>query len=267
MRSVKHTAGANSPDPVKRARSLANLRPNKKGNKRGRHGKGIDGLPATISVHKELVALAREWTAPVMKRLFEIATLPGYKPRDAVVAGDIILSRGWGRAPVLVRVAGDNDSDVKPAIASSSDASRQAFAREVLDCLVSSGSIKLPEGATLKRDDEEVVDAEVVRHVEFPEVLNPARPLSRDELLKSANIEPVVAPTPASAPPPTHYKAGDESDQRCEALIAAATTIDADPSMWRAKMRPMLTRYVERRPDASERVAQAIAILNQRFGA
>jgi hypothetical protein len=111
------------------------------------------------------------------------------------------------------------------------------------------------------------VDAEVVRHVEFPEVVNPARPLSRDELLKSANIEPVERPTPASAPPPSHFKAGDESDAHCEALIASASHITMDEAAWRSRTRPLLQRYVERRPEAGERVAQAIDILNQRFGA
>src|SRR5690348_4637828 len=107
--------------------------------------------------------------------------------KDRLTAVNILLERGYGRAPVLVRVAGDNDDTKKPAIASQSNEARQAFAREVLDCLVSSGAVQLPAGATLKRDDEETIDAEAVRHVEFPEVVSPARPLTRDALLASAN--------------------------------------------------------------------------------
>jgi hypothetical protein len=147
-----------------------------------------------------------------------------------------------------------------------SDAQRQSFAKEVLSILVSSGEIKLPEGATRTRDDEEVVEAEV-RHVEFPEVVNPARPLSRDELLASANVEPVERPPPPAQPTPTHFKASDESDLRCRSLIAAATTVTMDPDAWRARTRPMLTRYMERTSEERESIAQAIATLNARFGA
>jgi hypothetical protein len=227
----------------------------------------IPGLPALIeqTTPKELVAFCRANVPAAMKRVVEIMKGPGYKPDHSLKAIEIVLERAFGRAPVFVKLAGDDATPARRVERSGEQ--EQAFAKEVLSTLVAAGVVKLPEGATLKRDDEEVVDAEVVRHVEFPEVVNPARPLSRDALLKSANIEPIVAPPPTPPPAPSHFKAGDESDGRCESLIISAATIDADPSMWRAKMRPMLQRYAERCPEAGDRVDAAIAIMDQRFGA
>jgi hypothetical protein len=73
----------------------------------GRHGDGtpladIPGMPALIekpNVHRQLVALCRENT-PAAKVIIDIATGHGYKTRDRLFAAQLIIERGWGKAPM-----------------------------------------------------------------------------------------------------------------------------------------------------------------------
>jgi hypothetical protein len=249
-----------------RAKSLANLKPFKKGERRakqgGRHGKPTDLLP--ISTQRELVTLARDYTHKALARIIQIATGKGFKPKDPLAACNILLERGWGRAPIFVKIAGDEAANAPPRD-ERSDAQRQSFAKEVMSILIDCGELKPPDGYTFKRErDETIVESDEPRRVE-PEVLDPTHAPTREQLLRAANVAPVERPPPRAQPTPTHFKASDESDARCESLIISATTITMDPDAWRAKMRPMLRRYAEREPDERERVS--IATLDARFGA
>ena len=119
-------------------------------------------------------------------------------------------------------------------------------------------------GIERTRPDVEVVDEDGPRIV-IAEVVNPARPLSRDELLRSANVEPFVAPPPPTRPAPTHLKADAPIEDRVRMVLANVGGFSCDPAQYR-QLRVALVQHAERFPDERESVEQAIATFDARFG-
>lgn len=139
--------GGLSKNPAARARQLANLKrsvPGQWGSKKKPDPPAIKGTPT----YKQLVAYAREHTVEAMQEIIAIMRNRAYKARDRLMAAEVILSRGWGRPPLFVKVAGDepqpqhDDDNIDEA----------AYASEVLRILLEAGAV-LP--GTQKESEEE----------------------------------------------------------------------------------------------------------------
>jgi hypothetical protein len=97
-------------------------------------------MPALIekpNVHRQLVALCRENTPAAMKVIIDIATGRGYKARDRPFAAQLIIERGWGKAPMLVKV----EDDQRPLASPPPNFDLKAYASEVLRILTEVGAV------------------------------------------------------------------------------------------------------------------------------
>ena len=71
--------------------------------------KNANPMPFVPRKFHEIAALARERSVDAIMELAYIMTNRAYKPRDRAYAASLILDRGLGKAPQLIKLAGDGD--------------------------------------------------------------------------------------------------------------------------------------------------------------
>src|SRR5574337_525658 len=140
-----------SQDPEKRARQLAGLKRGGPGRAKGAFAPldkrvNENNVPGLVEfkrtpVYRKLVELARANTPEAMQTIIAIMRAPGIKARDRLYAADIIIQRGFGRAPLLVKVAGDRDDEANERPQLPPAMSRSRFALEVLQILREIGEL------------------------------------------------------------------------------------------------------------------------------
>jgi hypothetical protein len=142
-----------SKDPAKRQGQLDALKrvnEERQTGKRPRRPWGSRRNPELkpIASYKEMVQAARDHSHEAINFLVGALRQPGRALRERMFAAQLLLDRGWGRAPMFVKIAGDDKADA-PQRAEQSEETRQKFAQEVLQILIDCGEIKLPEGAVV----------------------------------------------------------------------------------------------------------------------
>ena len=256
--------GLKNHSPEARAKSLANLRPGKKGS-RHKHlaVEDIPGLAGLIerTTHKELVAFCRANVPAAMKRVAEIIRGDGYKVDHVLEAIDILLNRAFGRAPMLVHVADDAST---PRVERSA-ADQQIFAKEVLTTLIECGVVVLPDGATIKRNRDETIVEDAPRAVDV-EIVDAASVPSRAELLRAANVTPVERSPESPKPAPTYLRADSPIEEHVRMILSNIMGFDCDPAKY-AQVRNKLVRHASKFPDEAGDVERALRVLDARFGA
>jgi hypothetical protein len=242
MKEEKQIRGANSPDPVKRARSLANLKKPIRGQhgvkygRRARKLEDIPGMPALVAepnLHRQLVALCRANTPAAMKVIIDVMLGP-FRTKDRLFAAQLIIERGWGKAPMFVKLASDPQEDQQPRPAGPVD--RAKYASDVLRILKEAGALLDP---VIDRDavDERDRDAETI---------------IADDVDDSARVvEPAVKPeAPIHAARSLARRSGKPAEGHHETLgwlfdahrQGRIGGVDMDPFSYRQQVRPALLR-------------------------
>jgi hypothetical protein len=206
-----------------------------------------------ITSYNEMVQAARDHSHEAINFLVGVLRQPGRALRERMLAAQLLLDRAWGRAPTFVKIAGDDKPDA-PQRAGQSEESRQTFAKEVLQILIDCGAIKLLDGAM---QETHAVEPEVFES----DVANTIRTPSRDELLKSANVEPS---SPRPTPGPGHLEAG--AIEALRRVIEHPEWLSTDPAQYR-NLRLDLLQHALRYPEERDATQRAIAVLDERFGA
>jgi hypothetical protein len=131
----------------KRARQLANLKrenqkPKDQREEWGSKSSGGPGPLPPISTHKELIELARSYTAQAIATIYQIMLAPGRSARDRILCAQFLVERGWGKAPLLVKIAGDEDPTAREA-PKLTEMPREEWSKQVLEILIKAGRLKL----------------------------------------------------------------------------------------------------------------------------
>jgi hypothetical protein len=148
--------GGPSKDPAARQRQLDALA---RANEARRNGKknapwgslrepgqeygGESLLP--ITTHKELALRAREYSHEAIAYIVGVLRSPGSSRRDKLFAANILLDRGFGKAPVLVKLAGDRQAEAEENARGApqlTEMPREQFSREILKILIEAGEIR-----------------------------------------------------------------------------------------------------------------------------
>lgn len=133
--------------------------------------KGQSGNPGGVpKAYSEVAALAREYTAPAIRRLAEILLDRRAKHRDVINAAALILERGLGKPPAFVKLEVDErrPQPVAPQEITASDVERAA---EIARILVEAGALDAVVEANGTRrlkvvEAREAEDAVVVERAE-----------------------------------------------------------------------------------------------------
>jgi len=119
--------------------------------------KGQSGNPGGVpKTYNEVAGLAREYTAPAIRRLAEILLDRRAKHRDVINAAALILERGLGKPPALVKLEVDERRS-QPVVAQELTTTDVERAAEIARILIEAGAL------------DAVVDADGVRRLKLVE--------------------------------------------------------------------------------------------------
>ena len=144
---VRSRGAGLSKDPAARQRQLDALkrvneaRKNGKGPPRRAWGSRRNPELKPIGSYKEMVQAARDHSHEAINFLVAVLRHPGRALRERMLAAQILLDRGWGRAPMFVKIAGDGDANDRGA-PKLTEMPREQFSREVLKILREAGEIR-----------------------------------------------------------------------------------------------------------------------------
>ena len=131
------------------ARGIKNLKPGQRTRDVARNAHANDGnVPGLVelkqkTVYRQLVQFCRDNTPEAMQHVMEIMRGP-YNPNVRLAAAEIIVQRGWGRAPIFVKISGDDDATGREA-PKLTEMPREQFSREVLRILQEAGEINIDD--------------------------------------------------------------------------------------------------------------------------
>ena len=217
------------------------------------------GEVVEIATHKDLVLFARSKTKEVVEFLLEVLRTPGRSLRERMFAANILLERGWGKAPMLIKLAGDKQAEAEENARGApqlTEMPRDQFSREVLRILQEAGEIRDEDLAPTAASAAEPVVVE-------PEL---ARPKLAAPVLDRGNLTPPQPPPEPKREAPL-VQAGHTMDyvQSLANMVENPYGVDIPPEFY-PQCRRDLVRFAESFPEEAAKTNDALTVLDRRYG-